>query len=160
MAKATTGKTSSAAVPIERATLNVPANALSFLVPAKHAVRLTEFWVNPACVYTQLLEISRYIQFPAGDYREVLVPSHVVKGKGTNKVARFEAEAYMHPALFVVRAAHMRQLGGKDVLYGSFPVHFSREGDTFKLEFEDVGAPPTDIRLAFQLVKPGKAKAK
>ena len=148
-----------AEAPLERATLSVPANAVSFPVPPDHTVKLADLWVNPGCVYAQMLEISRYIQAPLADYREALLPARWIKGRGQIPGGNWQAEPVGHPSIFIVRCSHIRKIDGQDVTFGSFAVNFARVGDMFKMEFEDVGAPPTDLRLAFQLVPPATKSA-
>lgn len=156
---AKSGIAAAAVAPMERATLSVPANAVSFPVPAHHTVRLADLWVNPGCVYAQMLEISRYIQAPVADYREALLPARWIKGQGQVPTGDWLAEPVAYPSIFIVRCSHVRKVDGQDVTFGSFAVSFARNGDMFKMEFEDVGAPPTDLRLAFQLVAPASKKS-
>nr|WP_298687296.1 hypothetical protein [uncultured Dongia sp.] len=153
------GIQATAGAPLERATLSVPANAVSFPVPPHHVVKLTDLWVNPGSVHAQMLDVSRYIQAPLGDYREALLPARAIKGRGQIPTGEWLAEPVAHPSIFIVRSSHVRKIDGQDVTFGSFAVSFARSGDLFKMEFEDVGAPPTDLRLAFQLVPPAQKNA-
>lgn len=139
--------------PLERPQLPIPANAVSFPVPAGHVVTLCDLWVNPDFHFQQTLQLSRYIQTPGADYREVLMPAHWIKGTGEIPTGNWQAAASPHPSVFVVACNHVRKVKGEPVVFGSFPAKFFRDGDTYRVEFEDIGAPPTDTRLAFRITK-------